>query len=140
VIKNKLEMNSRHCFVSVETCHTLLKRDLRRSLFTLFAGWSGQFGRPLGHASTSQDVEEKRCTELQLSALQAMSALLCCGPCFNPQGLAEDGVLYPWLDMLLASHDDKVGCCLYTTVILFVNITPMFIYLEASFSRWKIML
>ena len=99
-------------FIAVETCLTLLKRDLRRSLFALFAGWSGRFGRPLGHTSTiSQDVEEKPCSELQLSALQAMSALLCCGPCFNPQGLAEDGVLYPWLDMLLASRDDKVGNC-----------------------------
>ena len=99
----------KYYFITVETCLTLLKRDLRRSLFALFAGWSGRFGRPLGHTSTSQDVEEKPCSELQLSALQAMSALLCCGPCFNPQGLAEDGVLYPWLDMLLASHDDKVG-------------------------------
>jgi hypothetical protein len=54
------------------------------------------------------EADERPCSELQLSALQAMSALLCCGPCFNPQGLAEDGLFYPWLDMLLASHDEKV--------------------------------
>jgi hypothetical protein len=95
----------------VETCLTLLKRDVRHNLFTLFAGWSGRFGRPLGHPTSSQDVDERPCSELQLSALQAMSALLCCGPCFNPQGLAEDGLFYPWLDMLLDSHDEKVGIC-----------------------------
>ncbi|KAJ4438985.1 hypothetical protein ANN_14939 [Periplaneta americana] len=93
---------------SLETCVTLLKRDLRRNLFTLFAGWSGRFGRPLGHQTLGQDMDERPCSELQLSALQAMSALLCCGSCFNPQGLAEDGVFYPWLDMLLASRDEKV--------------------------------
>jgi hypothetical protein len=92
----------------VETCITLLKRDVRRNLFTLFAGWSGRFGRPLGHPISAVEADERPCSELQLSALQAMSALLCCGPCFNPQGLAEDGLLYPWLDMLLASHDEKV--------------------------------
>lgn len=99
------------CWFPVETCITLLKRDVRHNLFTLFAGWSGRFGRPLGHPASGQEVDEKPCSELQLSALQAMSALLCCGPCFNPQGLAEDGFLYPWLDMLLASHDEKVGHC-----------------------------
>lgn len=92
----------------METCLTLLKRDVRCNLFTLFAGWSGRFGRPLGHATSGQDVDDRPYSELQLSALQAMSALLCCGPCFNPQGLSEDGLLYPWLDMLLASHDEKV--------------------------------
>lgn len=40
--------------------------------------------------------------------VQAMSALLCCGPCFDPQYLTEDGLIYPWLDTLLISTDDKV--------------------------------
>lgn len=40
--------------------------------------------------------------------LQAMSALLCCGPCFDSQYLTEDGLIYPWLDTLLISTDDKV--------------------------------
>lgn len=87
----------------METCHALLKRDLKQNLFNLFAGWSGRFGRPFGCSAQQQDSDE-----LQLSALQAMSALLCCGSCFNPQGLSEESVFYPWLDMLLASNDDKV--------------------------------
>lgn len=40
---------------------------------------------------------------------QAMSALLCCGPCFDSQYLCEDGILYPWLDMLLTSPHDNVS-------------------------------
>ena len=50
-----------------------------------------------------------QCTELQMSALQAMSAVLCCGPCFDPNGLAEDDCYYAWLNMLLASQDDRVS-------------------------------
>lgn len=90
----------------METCPTLLRRDLRSNLFTLFAGWSGKFGQTLG--ISSGPLDEKPGSELQLSVLQAMSALLCCGPCFNPLGLAEDGSLYQWLDSLLASKDEKV--------------------------------
>lgn len=94
--------------IAVETCLTLLKRDLRRNLFMLFASWAGPYGRPLT-CSSSFHEEETLCTELQLSALQAMSGLLCCGPCFNSQSLSEEGaILYQWLDLLLASKDEKV--------------------------------
>lgn len=37
-----------------------------------------------------------------------MSALLCCGACFDTQNLGEDGNIYSWLDMLLISNDEKV--------------------------------
>lgn len=75
----------------------------------LFASWAGVYGRPLTSTSSLQE-EEKSCTELQLSALQAMSGLLCCGSCFNPQSLSEEGaILYQWLDLLLASKDEKVN-------------------------------
>lgn len=40
-----------------------------------------------------------------------MSALLCCGPCFDSQYLTEDGLIYPWLDSLLISMDEKVNKC-----------------------------
>lgn len=88
----------------LDVCKTLLKRDLRSNLFNLFAGWTGKFGHALGLPL----VEEKPCDDLELSALQAMSALLCCGPVFNSQVLAEDGSLYPWLDMLMSSKNEKV--------------------------------
>lgn len=37
-----------------------------------------------------------------------MSALLCCGSCFDAHNLGEDGIIYSWLDSLLTSSDDKV--------------------------------
>lgn len=40
---------------------------------------------------------------------KAMSALLCCGPCFDGQYLAEEGLIYHWLDSLLITSDDKVS-------------------------------
>ncbi|KAE8748600.1 furry [Frankliniella occidentalis] len=111
---------------SLETCHTLLKRDLRRNLFSLFTGWTGRFGRALGVGQAQQEAQpddSAACTELQLSALQAMSALLCCGPCFDPEALSEDGALYPWLDMLLSSHDEKEYPCDHYTAV--INVTLM---------------
>ncbi|XP_063231705.1 protein furry [Bacillus rossius redtenbacheri] len=109
---------------SLETCRTLLKRDLRRNLFNLFAQWSGPFHRPFDSLPAPQDAEERPCSELQLSALQAMTALLCCGPCFDPQGLSEDGVFYPWLDLLLASQDDKIYQLATETVVLLLECNP----------------
>ncbi|CAB0032285.1 unnamed protein product [Trichogramma brassicae] len=106
---------------SLETCHALLKRDLRRNLFALFATWAGPYGRPLTNVNFSNE-EEKRCTELQLSALQAMSGLLCCGACFNPPSLSEEGsILYQWLDLLLATKDEKIYTLARETVVLLLE-------------------
>lgn len=71
-------------------------------------------------ASNTQDVPSaKNEEELQFSALQAMCAVLCCGPCFDPQGLlSEDGSLYPWLDLLLASDNEKVKIVSCNVLIL----------------------
>uniref|UniRef100_A0A1B6DZ54 Protein furry n=1 Tax=Clastoptera arizonana TaxID=38151 RepID=A0A1B6DZ54_9HEMI len=116
----------------LETYQTLLKRDLRRNLFILFAAWSGGLGRNLAstfsgtqaptqpHDNPSQTDDE----ELQFCALQAMSVILCCGPCFEPQGLAEEGCLYPWLDLLLASKDKKIYQLACETVVLLLECNP----------------
>lgn len=114
---------------AVEACNTLISRDLKRNLFNLFASWSGQYSKPLGISSNilvaSVNMEEEK---LQFSSLQvifivnncvyalqllfttkqAMSALLCCGSCFDTQNLIEDGNIYSWIDSLLTSSDDKV--------------------------------
>ncbi|XP_046667613.1 protein furry isoform X2 [Homalodisca vitripennis] len=120
----------------LETYQTLLKRDLRRNLFVLFAGWSGSFGRSLASALTGSagpsstvpattapepPAEEE---EQQFCALQAMSAVLCCGPCFEPSALAEEGCLYPWLDSLLASKDEKIYNLTCETVVLLLECNP----------------
>ena len=92
---------------------SLLKRELRQQIFILFASWSGKFGRPFGVNSSergSASSKETEPTELQLTSVEAMSSVLCCGPCFNKQGLTEDSHsdIYSWLDVLLSSKSDKV--------------------------------
>lgn len=79
--------------------------------------WAGPYGKPLTNSLLTMD-EEKTCSELQLSALHAMSGLLCCGACFNPQSLSEEGaILYQWLDLLLASKDEKVCGKMYLSCL-----------------------
>ncbi|GAB0100590.1 protein furry [Sergentomyia squamirostris] len=111
---------------SLEVCGTLLSRDLKRNLFNLFASWSGEFAKPLGissHNSISlgNSADEEK---LQFSALQAMSVLLCRGFCFNTQYLAEEGLIYPWLDMLLQSKDEKIYQLAKDTVVLLFESNP----------------
>ncbi|XP_055686760.1 protein furry isoform X4 [Lutzomyia longipalpis] len=109
----------------LEACGTLLSRDLKRNLFNLFASWSGEFAKPLGishnTASSGSSAEEEK---LQFSALQAMSVLLCRGFCFNTQYLAEEGLIYPWLDMLLESKDEKIYQLAKDTVVLLFESNP----------------
>lgn len=91
----------------------LLKRDLRRSLFSLFSSWAGS----LGLSRTTEPTAPSH-AEHQFASLQAMAAVLCCGPCFDPQALTEDGHLYPWLDHLLSASEPKV--CFISRIILFI--------------------
>ncbi|KAF5278115.1 hypothetical protein FQR65_LT03631 [Abscondita terminalis] len=109
---------------SLETCQTLLKRDLRRNLFNLFSTWSGRYGTLVRQGSVDLEQACKKSTDLQLTALQAMSALLCCGPCFDPQGLAEDGPFYHWLDVMFESLEEKVYNLARETVILLLECNP----------------
>uniref|UniRef100_A0AAG5D1F0 Cell morphogenesis protein N-terminal domain-containing protein n=1 Tax=Anopheles atroparvus TaxID=41427 RepID=A0AAG5D1F0_ANOAO len=171
---------------SLETCATLLSRDLKRNLVNLFVAWSGTaYALPFashghqhhgshhgGHhgvggssgggsgagggvsgigigigtsgigasvwgsssSSTAAGVgsaatatgatlvaEEEN---LQFSALQAISAVLCCGPCFDPGHLAEDGAIYSWLDMLMTSKDEKIYELAKETVVLLLESNP----------------
>ncbi|XP_070490077.1 protein furry isoform X3 [Chironomus tepperi] len=108
---------------SLETCNTLLSRDLKRNLFNLFTSWCGQYAKPLGVSSNiiSTNPDEEK---LQFSALQAMSALLCCGACFDTQNLSEDGNIYSWLDLLLTSSDDKIYQLGKDTVVLLLECNP----------------
>ncbi|XP_055531189.1 protein furry isoform X3 [Wyeomyia smithii] len=119
---------------SLESCPTLLTRELKRNLVNLFASWSGSYAVPFGgnsggvshHAVSSSTISSISADEekLQFSALQATSALLCCGPCFEPNHLAEDGVIYNWLDMLMASKDEKIYDLAKETVVLLLESNP----------------
>lgn len=37
-----------------------------------------------------------------------MCDIACCGPCFAPAALDEEGFFYPWLHELLSSTSEKV--------------------------------
>ncbi|KAJ2954554.1 hypothetical protein O0L34_g2838 [Tuta absoluta] len=106
----------------VEACSSLLKKELCRSLFCLFSGWCGSLVKQLGSLvpNCTPETDER----LNLAALKAMSALLCCGPCFAPTALAEDGPLYPWLSEMLSSTNDKLYELARETIVLLLDCNP----------------
>ncbi|CAH1170054.1 unnamed protein product [Phaedon cochleariae] len=107
---------------SLEACRSILKRDLRRSLFSLFTNWAGKYGMPNNKLSLEGDMTNKKHIELQFVSLQAMSSLLCCGPCFD--SLSEESSYYLWLDGLLNSSEEKVYNLAQETVILLLESNP----------------
>ncbi|XP_055608943.1 protein furry isoform X4 [Uranotaenia lowii] len=123
---------------SLESCATLLTRELKRNLVNLFACWSGPYAVPFGggvgvsnsaphHTISSSTISSSFSADeekLQFSALQATSAVLCCGPCFDPSHLSEDGAIYNWLDMLMASKDEKIYNLAKETVVLLLESNP----------------
>ena len=56
----------------------------------------------------SRHNREESWSDQELSAVRAMSAVLCCGKVFDSNGLNDDGYIYHWLDTLLGSQDEKV--------------------------------
>ncbi|KAK7496521.1 hypothetical protein BaRGS_00012173, partial [Batillaria attramentaria] len=122
------------CFVQhlinntpMEYRKTLLSRDLRYSLFHLFANWSGHFSLTIGTLDRRLSKEETW-SEQELSAVRAMSAVLCCGPVFDMNGFNDDGYIYHWLDTLLSSSDEKMRQKIYElakeTVYLLLDFNP----------------
>ncbi|XP_069364966.1 protein furry isoform X2 [Maniola hyperantus] len=107
----------------LEMYGTLLKRELCKSLFGLFAGWCGPLGKHLGTLVPQPQAPEID-DRLNLAALKAMSALVCCGPCFAPAALAEDGSLYPWLSEMLCSTNDKIYELARQTIVLLLDCNP----------------
>lgn len=77
--------------------------------YNLFIVWDTFLG---GSAVKPYSVKPVGILNEVLFVHQAMSALVCCGPCFAPAALAEDGSLYPWINEMLSSTNDKVSWCL----------------------------
>ncbi|XP_061707570.1 protein furry isoform X3 [Cydia pomonella] len=102
---------------------SLMKKDLCRSLFSLFSGWCGPLAKHLG-VLVPQPPTQENDERLNLSALKAMSALVCCGSCFAPNALAEDGSLYPWLSEMLSSTNDKIYELARETIVLLLDCNP----------------
>lgn len=107
----------------LEMYGSLMKKELLRSLFSLFSGWCGPLARHLG-TLVPQSAQHENDERLNLSALKAMSALVCCGPCFAPSALAEDGSLYPWLSEMLSSTHDKIYELARETIVLLLDCNP----------------
>ncbi|CAL4082255.1 unnamed protein product, partial [Meganyctiphanes norvegica] len=110
-----------HSF-TLEARETLIPRVLRKGLFYLFASWSGVFGAPFGFKNP--DSSGRPPTEFELCALQASTAVLCCGPSFDPQLLSIDGNIYQWLDALLGSHDEKIYELAQESIVLLLEFNP----------------
>ncbi|KPJ10316.1 Protein furry [Papilio machaon] len=115
----------------IEMYGTLMKKELCRGLFSLFASCCGPLAKHLGTLVTQPPASQPQPQQahdtddrLNLSALTAMSALVCCGPCFAPSALAEDGALYPWLSEMLSSTDDKIYELARETIVLLLERNP----------------
>ncbi|XP_041986547.1 protein furry isoform X3 [Aricia agestis] len=107
-----------------EMYNGLIKRELCKGLFSLFAGWCGPLVAHLGSLVPQPQPPPEIDDRLNLAALKAMSALACCGPCFAPNGLAEDGALYPWLSEMLSSTNDKVYELARETIVHLLDCNP----------------
>nr|XP_040568440.1 LOW QUALITY PROTEIN: protein furry-like [Lepeophtheirus salmonis] len=114
---------------SLERRKNLIKRDLRKSLFHLFASWSGVLGQPFDTnrsftGSISIDEKTNTSTEFEFSALQSMISVLCCGPCFDESLFIEDGSIYTFLDLLLQSNESKIYKLAQETIVLLLEFNP----------------
>jgi hypothetical protein len=49
---------------------TLIRKELRKNLFNLFAGWAGRFGQIFGFNTRPANGPNGPCTEFEFSALQ----------------------------------------------------------------------
>ncbi|XP_065885600.1 protein furry homolog isoform X2 [Dysidea avara] len=85
----------------------LFTPNMRFSLFFLYSTSCGYFGT-MSEYDTKTMRNRRGFTNLSITALQAMSALLCCGPAFDLQGLAPGNYIYQWLNNMLHSNEPKV--------------------------------
>jgi hypothetical protein len=93
----------------------LLSAVSRQGLFYLFANWCGLFGQRV-------DVDTRlRNPQVSFNSLQAMSALLCCGPVFQSNGLEPSSSLYRWLDNMLNCSEARVQILGRKTVQLLLH-------------------
>ncbi|RWS16502.1 protein furry-like protein [Dinothrombium tinctorium] len=106
----------------VESRNNLLSRDLRRSLFYLFASWSGKYGSTL--AVEKHHLSDEELSNIEFIALQSMSSVLCCGPVFDPNCLSEDSNIYDWLLNLLESKEEKIRSLGHETIVLLLEYNP----------------
>ena len=106
---------------SLEQRRNLLKKDLRRNLFYLFASWAGKYGHPFSSKNDQNSVE---INDFEFDSLRAMISVLCCGSCFDEAIIMEDGTLYNFLDLLLESNESKVYQLAQEAIVLVLEFNP----------------
>ncbi len=90
----------------MERRRDLIPNEKKQSLYKLFSCWCNQ-----NFAANDRRRDGDVGPYVEQRAVQAMCALLCCGPIFEPsKSLGEDGYLYGWLNMLLSSNNPSVCC------------------------------
>lgn len=105
---------------------TLLSKELRRNLFYLFAHWTGKYANCiLGNKRQMLFVnDDYTINDFELAALQAMSAVLCCGPCFDSHTLAEDSYIYYWIESLISAKDQRLNDLGQETIVFLLENNP----------------
>ncbi|UJR37705.1 hypothetical protein I4U23_030400, partial [Adineta vaga] len=85
---------------------TLIPPQIRYSLFELFRKWSGNLNIMTVFASTNhtreQQIKSEPCSELELIAIRACAATLCCGT-IKDEWFQK--TVAPWLDQFMAAHE-----------------------------------
>ncbi|CAF0968774.1 unnamed protein product [Adineta ricciae] len=84
---------------------TLIPPQIRYSLFELFRKWSGNLNIMTVFASTNsreQRIKSEPCSELELFAIRACAATLCCGT-IKDEWFQK--TVAPWLDQFMAAHE-----------------------------------
>uniref|UniRef100_A0A915PVF0 Uncharacterized protein n=1 Tax=Setaria digitata TaxID=48799 RepID=A0A915PVF0_9BILA len=90
--------------IAPEKRRNLLGNNLKQNLFFLFTSWCSR-----SIASSDKRHDGDVGTYVEQRAVEAMCALLCCGPIFEPiKAIGEDGYLYGWLEALLDSNNPVV--------------------------------
>jgi len=105
---------------SIENRNNLFLRDLRSSLFYLFASWCYKYSSCfLNYKPTFTSM-----ADIEVSALKAMSAVLCCGSVFDNKCLSEDSPFYQWVNKLLLSEDENIRILGQETIVLLLEFNP----------------
>ncbi|EJD74055.1 SAX-2 protein [Loa loa] len=86
--------------IAPEKRRNLLGNNLKQNLFFLFTSWCSR------SIASDKRRDSNVGTYVEQRAVEAMCALLCCGPIFEPiKAIGEDGYLYGWLEALLDSNN-----------------------------------
>lgn len=101
-----------------------LSCEMRKSLFNLYASWSGKFGSMFISShyliNFNQMLDFSSMTELEYLAIKSMSVMLCSGPVFDAKHL-ESKYFHFWLINLLNVNDKRLNDVGLETLILLLE-------------------